>query len=214
MIERGMSKTRASRGSTAERIARHIANLGSPDQTVARRAESHLMRHYGARALEPLIAACASPNAQVRYRAVWLLGRTHDPDAYDTILRLTRDPNGEVRYDAAISLGTLGDSRAVDSLIALLQEPNAHYCVDSAAAMGLDRLGEVAVPALMEVAKRGNEHARVMAISVLGGISGDGVIELLTILASDADEQARVAAEEALEEIESARVGDPETDHC
>ena len=204
MIEKGVGQSRARRGSTAERIAYHISNLGSPDRTVARRAEFHLMRHYGARALEPLIAACDSPNAQVRYRAVWLLGRTRDPGAYDTILRLTRDPDGEVRYDAALALGSLGDARAVEPLIILLQEPDTEYCVDSAAAMGLDRLGVVAVPAVMEVAEHGNGHARVMAISVLGGIGGDGVAELLTTLASDADEQARVAAEEALEEIGAA----------
>ncbi len=57
----------------------HVANLGSPDQKIARRAEDCLIRYYGSRALEPLIEACADANSQVRDRAVWALGKTHDP---------------------------------------------------------------------------------------------------------------------------------------
>ena len=184
-----------------ERIAYHITRLGSPDRTVARRAESHLMRHYRAASVEPLIAACAGPDGAVRYRAVWVLAHTRDARAYDTVLRLTRDTDGEVRYDAAIALGILGDDRAIAPLVALLQEPDMEYCVDSAAAMGLERLGSAAAPALIKVAKHSIGHARIMAIHALGHIGGKEAVELLTGLASDADEEARVAAKEALEEI-------------
>lgn len=187
---------------TAGRIACHITSLGSPDRAVARRAESHLIRHYGARALEPLIAACASDHPQVRYRAVWVLGRTREPGAFDTVLRLTRDPDGEVRYDAALALGNLDDARAVEPLVTLLQEPDTEYSVDSAAAMGLERLGVVSVPAPLDVTRDGSGYARVMAIYALGGIGDRRAVELLTILLADADEKTRMAAEEALEEIE------------
>src|SRR5450755_4558821 len=91
-----------------ERISKHIHDLGSADQKVSLRAEGYLLRWYGVRALEPLIAACSDPNMQVRYRSAWVLGYTHDSRAYETILQVTRDPDGFVRYDAAIALGILG----------------------------------------------------------------------------------------------------------
>lgn len=187
--------------SVKKRIARHITNLGSPDRTVAWHAERYLIRYYGVRALEPLIAACDSPDPQVRFRAAWALAHTRDARAFDTILRLTRDPNGAVRYDAAISLGILGDARAVGPLVALMHQSDEEGSVDAAAATGLVRLGMAAVPALFQVAESGSGKARVMAIYALGNLGGKGVAELLRTLAPDADEQVRVAAEEALEQI-------------
>jgi len=87
---------------------------------VSLRAEGYLLRWYGVRVLDPLIAACSDPNMQVRYRSAWVLGYTHDPRAYETIVQVTQDSHGFVRYDAAIALGILGDERAIAPLISLM----------------------------------------------------------------------------------------------
>ena len=133
--------------STQARIAKHIANLNSPDQEVSRRAEDYLIRYYGARALEPLLAACDHPNPVVRYRAVWALACTHDSRAYETILRLIDDPDEGVRYDATLALGILGDRRAVRPLVEIA------LCDDATrpASGALARMRSVGIPALLEI---------------------------------------------------------------
>jgi len=185
----------------AKRIKEHIANLGSPDEKVARRAEGLLIRCYGSRALESLIEACSDANVQVRDRAVWALGKTHDSRAYETILCLTTDSEGYVRYDAAMALGVLGDERAIGPLIALMQKPDDQHCVDSAAAMGLNRLGRTAVPALLDVLQNGANLARRLAADVLGGIGDKRAVEPLTGLLCDSDKDVRIVAVEALAQI-------------
>ena len=182
----------------AKRIREHVANLGNPDKKIARRAEDSLIRYYGSRALEPLIGACADADAPARSRAVWALGKTCDPRAYETILRLTTDLEGYVRYDAAIALGVLGDMRATVPLIALMQKPDVRHSVDSAAATGLNKLGRPAVPALLDVLQNGASTARCLAAGVLGSIGDDRAIGLLAKLLSGSDQEARIAAIEAL----------------
>jgi HEAT repeat protein len=110
-----------------------------------------------------------------------------------------------VRYDAAIALGILGDDRAIVPLVSLMQQPDEPSSVDSAAAMGLVRLGNRAVPALVEVLKQGTHSGRGLAASVLGSIGDTRAIEPLTALLASEDESTRIAAIEALAEIGGER---------
>src|SRR5260370_1376649 len=66
----GRQKGRANMSVTSpaeRRIQRHISALDSPDLEVAARAETYLIRYYGTRALEPLLAACDHSNPNVRF---------------------------------------------------------------------------------------------------------------------------------------------------
>jgi len=168
------------------------------------RAENYLLRWYGARALEPLIAACSDPNMQVRYRSGWVLGSTHDARAYEPILQLTQDPDGFVRYEAAIALGILGDERAIVPLISLMQQPDEEHFVDSAAAMGLVRLGQTAIPALLEILTRGPEAHQCDAAWVLGRLKAEQAVVPLASLLTSLNEDTRIAGIEALAEIGNA----------
>ena len=94
-----------------------------------------------------------------------------------------------------------GDARAVVPLIALLQQYDEKHSVDSAAAMGLERLGQPAVSALLDVLKDGTRQARGLAASVLGGLGDPCAIEPLAALLSDTDHHLRIAAIESLAEI-------------
>ena len=105
---------------TRRRIAGHIANLGSPDDETALRAEARLMR-FGARAVPQILAMVSDDSAQVRFRAAWILGKSRDPLAYPALAALTEDPDEAVRYDATLALGELGDARAVPFLKRLAQ---------------------------------------------------------------------------------------------
>lgn len=192
-----VSKTPSERRALKQ-IHRHVAALAHPEGKIAKRAESTLIRYYGARALEALIAACADPNPQMRYRAVYTLGRTQDARAFETILALTEDPVGEVRYDAAIALGRLNDPRAVAPLIALMSEPDKEYCVNDAAATALGYLGLVAVPAVIEALQHGSADARRFAPYVLGGLGNPAAIPALHELLADPDDYTRIRGIEAL----------------
>jgi HEAT repeat protein len=187
-----------------DRIRKHIRDLGSADQTVSTRAEGYLLRWYGVKALEPLIAACSDPDPQVRYRSGSVLGYTHDPRAFETILRLTQDPSGFVRYDAAIALGILGDERAIKPLTSLLLQRDEEHYVDSAAAMGLVRLGPSAIPALLEILIQGSEAHQCAAAAVLGGLKAEQAIVPIASLLSSPDENTRITGIEALAEIGTA----------
>lgn len=183
------------------RIERHIANLDSPDEKVSARAEGYLIRHYGSRALEPLLAVCDHTNPTVRLRAAWVLGHTKDLRAYETILRLTDDPDERVRYDATIALGILGDRRASDPLtrMYLRNDPTRP------AGMAFDRMGVQFVPVLIEILREGVPEVRWSVLQVLGGFAekfGDErSIQTLEEARNDRDTEVRENAEFWLEEI-------------
>ena len=190
--------------SALKRIQQHIETLNCPDQKLALRAEGYLMRYYGSRSLEPLMTACDHPNYIVRFRAAWALAHTHDPRAYETLLHLTRDPAPEVRYDATLGLGILGDERAIEPLIELMSTPDLEHYVDSAAAMGLERLGEPAVPALTPLLQSATPSVRVTVAYTLGGIGDTSAIEPLSRLLLEEEDDLRIAGIESLADIGTA----------
>lgn len=182
------------------RIQQHIANLVDPDSVVSSRAERYLIRWYGVRALQPLLEACSHPLPQVRFRAAWTLGYIQDPRAYEPILRLLDDPEPSVRYDAAISLGVLGDARGIAPLLALVCQAPREDGLDGGAAMGLTRMGEPVVSALIEALQSAPSHAKMTIAYVLGHIRSENAIATLLKLKEDADENVRIAATEACEQ--------------
>ncbi len=149
------------------RIAFHIANLASPDPKVSMRGEWNLIRFYGGKATQELIAACASPNPTVRVRAVWCLGLAKDPAAYETILALTDDPDERVQYDAVLALGELGDPRAIEPLYRMALEDDE----TRPAVGGLWRLGFPALEAVERLYRNGKELTRHAAVNCAGGMA-------------------------------------------
>jgi HEAT repeat protein len=191
----------STRASEQQRIEHHIANLHSPDQKVASRAEYYLTHHYGSRAKKQLIQACSHPSPVVRYRAVWALAYTHDPDAYETILRLCEDPEESVCYDATIALGILGDLRALEPLTQMYLSDD----ITRPVGMAFSRMGLKSVPALIEVLRKGSPHVRHSVVHVLGGFAKEAgdqqCLALLEKCRNDPDSTVRESAEHEIEEI-------------
>src|ERR1700722_5011785 len=96
-----------------KRIARHIQNLNNCDNEIACRAETSLIRYYGARAIDQLLEVVDHPNPAVRWRAAWTLAHTREPRLFDVILNLGSDPEGDVRYVFAVPRDIVVDGLGV-----------------------------------------------------------------------------------------------------
>ncbi|CAN5450926.1 hypothetical protein BH11ARM2_BH11ARM2_29460 [soil metagenome] len=192
------------RGSRAGRIQAHVANLGSEDDVVYRRALRYLA-HYGSRAFEPLVEACAESSELARCRAVMQLGRTKDPRGLPVLVELLQDSSEAIRYDAGVALGLLGDVRAVPVLIeSLIKEPEDDLVLVGAhgAWQGLADMGEAAIPALLRALPGASAHGRAKIGFVLAGTGAASVMPVLQDLLSDPDASVRDQAGEMIEDLE------------
>lgn len=178
-------------------INHSIEQLSSEDTEVVSEVQDHLVE-MGAPAVELLIDASSDLNPVVRYRVATVLGKMRDSHAFDALLRLTHDPDAAVRYDALVALGRLGDPRGVAPLADVLRLARERGVDANAAANGLEELGEIAIPVLLDVLESGTAEARSAAAYTLGNIASDSAVEPLAELLGDEDEQLRVAAIESL----------------
>ncbi len=104
------------------RIARHVANLSSENESRAVLAERCLIR-YGERAVEPLMAATRDARPEVRFRAIYALGQIRDLRAYDTIVHCAQDEDPRVAQEAVAALSELtADPGAEPPLLGFIEE--------------------------------------------------------------------------------------------
>ena len=130
---------------SARRVARHITDLGSPVETLAIAAERSLIK-YGARAVEPLMAATSHEDAQVRFRSVYILGKIGDTSCYDVLVTCAQDLDPRVAQEAVIALGDLADPRAVTPLLELIAEVRLEEDEDALLASGRAVLAKLGHP--------------------------------------------------------------------
>lgn len=170
-------------------------------------AERYLIRWYGPRATEQLLAECGHPNPVVRYRAAWALGKTRDPRAFEGLLRLTSDEDEGVRYDATLALGELGDERAIPHLHRIWLEDDHTRPAGEA----LAKMGPRAIPAVEEALRSESTNLRAGALNVLCALAPTGnrrVFELLNECLNDPDPGIRTdAADQIEEQARASRTG-------
>jgi HEAT repeat protein len=167
-------------------IARHIENLladGRP-YTVAYLT---LIR-YGERAREALLEATGpARESLIRCRALMAAARVGGPGVYEAMLRLASDDDERVRFDAQVALGILGDERAIPVLAARLKAGPRQDEDGQPAAMGLERFGEAALPALLEAAGDADPTCRLIALNVLANLGSHEAVEAVRRLTRDPD---------------------------
>jgi HEAT repeat protein len=159
-----------------------------------------------------LIEATRHPDEDVwrtaRY-ALRNLGREARP-AIPTLIELLKHQEGYVRRNAAYVLGRIGPEAqlAIPSLIELLQDQEAYGKNRTAAVLALERIGQVAMPALILALKDQNALLRLGAVHALGRFvpGAKEATNALKEALKDPDNDVRVGAANALMRVPGQRL--------
>ena len=153
------------------------------------------------------LAAAVLDGAQPRVRwwpVAFALQRLEDPRALPALLTLAKDPHPYTRAFAVRGLGAIKDRAAVPVLTPLVDGPDRAVAVEAIRALG--RIGDPAgaVPLLKLVAAmKADPTLRLEAVTALGGIRGDGVIDLLLDVVGDPSPPVRAAAIRSLAQLDA-----------
>jgi HEAT repeat protein/cyclophilin family peptidyl-prolyl cis-trans isomerase len=152
------------------------------------------------------LAAAVLDGAQPRARwwpVAFALQRLEDPRAVPALLTLAKDPHPYTRAFAAKGLGALKDRSAVPVLVPLVDGPERAVAVEAIRSLG--RLGDPAgAPPLLKLiaTPKADPQLRLEAVSAIGGIKGDGVIDLLLDVVGDPSPSVRAAAIRSLAQLD------------
>lgn len=145
---------------------------------------------------------------EARRQAVESLFQATSQDALRILMRATGDESWRVRKTAVEALLTFTDpGKAIDGLMrGLHSEDNAG--LRNASVETLMRMGEVAVPALLEHIETPAEDVRKFVIDILGGIGDPRAVPALVRMMDDSNENVRSTAAENLGLIGSGEAVD------
>ncbi|MCE5323578.1 HEAT repeat domain-containing protein [bacterium] len=161
-----------------------IQKLGDPDNDVQLKAECALIRSDKA-AVGRLIEATKYANPQIRWRAAFSLGEIGDQRGYPAVLALLDDKDMQVRADAVDAAGKLGGVNAIEPLSKVIMDASNDSHVATHAAWELMWMGDVALPALLDVWRYGTLEARKVVVQPLGEIGNPAAIEPLAEYLND-----------------------------
>jgi HEAT repeat protein len=172
--------------------------LKDPDWVVRREAAITLGEMGDERCVEPLAKALRDGDWQVREVAIDGLGQIGSP-AVDVLLKLLRD--WDVRKYAITALGKIRDERVLEPIMRQLRSDEFKDDATDA----LVKLGEPAVPILINALKDKDELVRKQAVIALGRIKAVDAIDALIEMLQDKDWFTRLTAAAALEAIGDER---------
>ena len=148
-------------------------------------------------AIQPLIACLKSDNAQLRHNAAHTLGKIASALAVPALIDLLRnEEQAFVISKTALALGQIGDESAIPALVALLGHENAE--VQTMLLDVLEGFGTAGLNDLEQAMKSSNSQTRQQAAAVLGQISDERSIQLLTQALHDEDWNVRFSIISAL----------------
>ena len=213
-------------------LERYLEALRSPDEAV-RAAAVAALQSMGKEAVIYLIQVLNDPYPAVRVAAAEALGQIGDADAVDPLIQATHDEREDVRIAAASALARIGDRKSIQPLIRLFAD--RYHGVRVAAADAVAVFGRAALEALEEALSDPVTVVRVTAARAIGligviesipvlidhlgdpapevrwsvaralGEFGPPVIDPLSIVMSRGSRDMRLAAIDALWEIEDER---------
>ena len=199
------------------RMAAAIADSGAlaelpPDAEDARRdtpAAAYRLALYALvrlKAYEPLASAALDQTGQPRVRwwpVAFALQRIEDPRALPALMTLARDPHPYTRAFAAKGLGPLKNRAAMEALLPMVTSVDRSVAIEAIRSIG--RLGDpAAAPSLLKIVltAKSDPHVRLEAVSALGGLHADGVMDTLLDTLADPSPPVRSAAIRGLAQLD------------
>ena len=152
------------------------------------------------------LASVVLDGAQPRVRwwpVAYALQRLEDPRALPALLTLATDPHPFTRSFAAKGLAALRDASALPVLLPLVEGPDRSVAIQAIRALG--RIGRAeAAPVLLKIigSPKADPTTRLEAVTAIGGIRTDGVVELLLDVLSDSNTSIRAAALRSLAQLD------------
>ena len=176
------------------------------DWWVRSRAADALGKIGGPRVVEAVLALVKDPDEEIRRTAIEILNLTKDERAVDYLLQATKDTDWWVSERAVDALGEIGAKKAAPRLLEMMQ---ASVKAAPAAIRALGKLGDTAIiEVLVPQLNRPEKDIRVETLGALARLAdeekADAVRrEIETVAAQAADPTVQVAAQRALESLES-----------
>ena len=152
-----------------------IRDLTSGNETRAEQAVPGLIE-LGEEATSALLELTRSPNADHRWWALRVLAQSPQAQA-EWLVPFLSDSAREVRQCAALGLAIKPDDSAVEPLVQALRDEDS--MVSSLAVNALVKIGNAAVPALIEVVKHAPQSARIHALRALAEIRDHRAIPVM-----------------------------------
>jgi eukaryotic-like serine/threonine-protein kinase len=176
------------------------------DWWVRSRAADALGKIGGPKVVESVLALVKDPDEEIRRTAIEILNQTKDERAVDFLLQATKDTDWWVSERAVDALGEMGVKRAAPRLLEMMQaSPKAA----PAAIRALGKLGDTAIiEVLVPQLNRPEKDIRVEALGALARLADEqraDVVkrEIEAVVAQTGDPTVQVAAQRALEALES-----------
>jgi HEAT repeat protein len=154
-------------------------------------------------AFRALLSACtaARKEGEVRRRALESLAYSCKEAVVGLIRAAYEDPDEQMRLSAVFAMGRSSDERWAPEVMQELYSADPAMRYEAARACGKLALQEAA-PILIELVEDVDAEVQEAAIWALGQIGGDEARRCLTVCSRSRREARRVAAQEALRELE------------
>lgn len=166
----------------------------------AREKAVHALSAMGEQVIPRLLELLDNADPDVRCWAAWALANTGSSQAVTPLVTALEDIDDDVRTCAAMALGELRAAQAAPALVAQLQSSSG--LLTRCAADALEKIGEEAVPALVQALEHPNNQVRIWATRALGRIGSTTAVEsLCQIYLYDQSYLAQHYAREALQEM-------------
>jgi HEAT repeat protein len=152
-----------------------LNDLTSGNEARAEKAVPALI-DLGEEAVAALLDLTRSREVDHRWWGLRVLAQSSDAQA-GWLIPFLSDPAGEVRQCAALGLAIKPEAGAIDPLVRVLNDEDS--MVSSLAVNALIKIGNAAVPSLIEVVKSSPQSARIHALRALAEIRDHRAIPVM-----------------------------------
>ncbi|MFH2204659.1 MAG: HEAT repeat domain-containing protein [Elusimicrobiota bacterium] len=183
-----------------------IKALGHDDSGIRERAVRALGEAPNRGTVDYLKSSAADPIPRVRAAVMTALGATRDMRAIPLLKKGLDDENSLVKANAVEALGNIPSSDAIPLLRGALSSAD-NVVIQLYAIAGLARFGESTslMPAVLALAQKKDQDARLLAVEVLEAAGGEQAVEQLQSTLGDKDMTVRVRAAAAVVKLLQSR---------